>query len=87
MHIYTCSSQSRDAGRAKETNQNSDRVNVACPKFGSPGLTDILSYGLDDRGIVSRQRQKTYLSSKVSRLNLRSTETPIQWEKGLISRR
>jgi hypothetical protein len=30
-------------GGQKKTNQNSESVNAACPKFGSPGLTDILT--------------------------------------------
>lgn len=85
-YIYTFSSQSRDSGREKETNKNSGGINAACPKFGSFGLNVILSYGLDGKGYVSRQRQKAYLFSKVSGLNLWPTQSPIQWEQGLISR-
>ena len=41
--VCVCSLQRREACRAKETNQNSDRVNAACPKFGSPALSDTLT--------------------------------------------
>jgi hypothetical protein len=50
------------------------------------GATQILAwYGLDDRGIESRQRLGIFLFTTASRSALGPTQPPIQWVPGVLS--
>ena len=65
VYTHTCSSQCRDAGRAKEIKEKKwDRVNAACRGFVSRGMEPLFAgrdgsvgiatrYGLDGTGIES----------------------------------
>jgi hypothetical protein len=44
-----------------------------------------MGYGLDDRGVESRQGLGIFLFTKASRPSLRFTQPPVQWIPGALS--
>jgi hypothetical protein len=69
--------------------QHCEYIFSSCKYFGKPGssVSTVSGYGIDDRAIEvrSRQRQRIFPLTPVSRPALGPTQTPEQWVPGVLS--